>query len=162
MQKETHSNILSCSGVGPCPAVFFLPRRGRHSVSPGFFVAARGRSWRNAAERWEPNHVHRLPPGGKLSPQVTDEGATLYPTEREKNTVALSKRRRTAGPPAPLGTRSPPHPTRLTPGHLPPEGKAMAPAALWVSAGVVALSHGVVRKLPRVRPVSAVEKSHSA
>ena len=72
-----------------------------------------------------PTSVFRLPLGGKLSPKVTDEGATLYPTQREKNIVTLSKRSCTAGSPATLGTRSPPHPTRLAPAHLPPKGKAM-------------------------------------
>ncbi len=42
----------------------------------------REQPWQNEAGRWITNYVRQLPPGGKLSPQVTDEGATLYPTER--------------------------------------------------------------------------------
>ena len=44
----------------------------------------REQSWQNEVMRWETDHVRRLPLGGKLSPKVTDEGATLYPTEGQK------------------------------------------------------------------------------
>lgn len=36
VSEETHSSILSCSGVGPCPAVFFLPQ-GETFPSPPVF-----------------------------------------------------------------------------------------------------------------------------
>ena len=91
----------------------------------------REQSWQNEVMRWETDHVRRLPLGGKLSPQVTDEGATLYPTQQKnqrRSSAPSTRLPRSIGTLGAkpcsigtLGTGSPPHPTRLTPAHLPPK-----------------------------------------
>ena len=70
-----------------------------------------------------PCHVQRLPLGGKLSPKVTDEGAILYPTFpcRKPLPSPLPPVRQLSS--APLGTRSPPHPSRLRRATFPPRGR---------------------------------------
>ena len=72
-------------------------------------------------------HLRRLPLGGKLSPEVTDEGATGLPN-------GAGEKFRWGNIRAPLfcfykerlGTGSPPHPTRLRRPTFPPRGRLCA------------------------------------
>ena len=71
--------------------------------------------------------TQRLPLGGKLSPEVTDEGAILYPTFPCRK-IGLSPQRLSS--PVPLGESIAPSSAPVYAlGHLPPKGKALGVGA---------------------------------
>ena len=69
-----------------------------------------------------------LPPGGKLSPQVTDEGATRYPTEWEKKYRCSIEKIAHRWFSCHVGYGITPSSDPASPAHLPPEGKAIGVA----------------------------------
>ena len=77
----------------------------------------RGGEHQRAAGPW-------LPPGGKLSPQVTDEGAILYPTEQKKEQRRLDETIARRWFSRHVGYEIAPSSDPASPAHLPPKGKA--------------------------------------
>ena len=67
--------------------------------------------------------TQRLPLGGKLSPKVTDEGATGLPNGAGEETRWGDGRESPLFYKERLGTGSPPHPTRLCRPTFPPRGR---------------------------------------
>ena len=116
----TFSGFLKPGKVG-FSFSYKLKTDARNGPPPGW--AGWGRRFVQTGQGRLTCHVQRLPLGGKLSPKVTDEGAILYPTFPCRKPVpnGLPPVRRLSS--APLGTRSPPHPSRLRRATFPPRGR---------------------------------------